>query len=205
MRQYRRPLFMWLGLIVAISLIFIMLPALSAQAAELKLPSGLKRIEAQAFYGDTSLDAVTVQEGTEVIGSKAFARSSVRTVSLPASLYSIADDAFDGCENLTVNAQEGTYAYTWAVKKELIKINGGAAGEETKVIASDTLRAGADLMVQIIGPADTIQHSVYIVNEQTGEYQSAQLNKARENVTFSGYNFDSGSTYRLTIRAAPIA
>ena len=108
MSQYRRPLFMWLGLIVAISLIFIMLPVLSAQAAGLKLPSGLKRIEAQAFYGDTSLDAVTVQEGTEFIGSKAFARSSVRTVSLPASLYSIADDAFD--RSVTIFCEAGSYA-----------------------------------------------------------------------------------------------
>lgn len=186
-------------LFLVICTVIVLLPVAGVQAAELKLPSGLKRIEEQAFYGDTSLDAVTIQEGTEVIGRKAFARSSVKTITLPGSLYNIADDAFDGCENLTVHAEEGTYAYTWAVKNEYIKINGGAAGEVTKVIAPDTLRAGADLTVQIIGPADTIQHSVYIVNEETGEYQSCQLSKARDNATFDGYNFDAGGTYRLTV------
>ena len=59
--------------------IVVVLTALScfAFASDLKLPAGLKRIEEQAFYGDTSLDTVTIQEGTEVISSKAFANSSV--------------------------------------------------------------------------------------------------------------------------------
>ena len=167
--------------------------------AELKMPAGLKRIEERAFYGDISLNEVTVPEGTEVIASKAFANSSVKYVTLPASLYSIADDAFSGCRNLVVSAQKGTYAYTWAVRNKYINIEGGTTGEETKVIVPETLRAGSDLVVEVIGPEDTIHHSLYIVNEQTGEYQSREFTEARGTATFDGYHFDSGCSYRVTV------
>ena len=171
----------------------------AAQAADLRLPTDLKRIEERAFYGDTSLNAVIVPDGTEVIGSEAFAHSGVKTVTLPGSLYSIADNAFDGCDNLAVNAQEGTYAYAWAVKNKFITIDGGGEGETTKVVVPETLRAGMNLEVQLFGPSDTIHHSVYIVNEQTGEYQYKDLTKAVTIATFMGYNFDPGYTYRMTI------
>ena len=128
----------------------------AAQAAELKLPAGLKKIEEQAFFGDTSLDVLTIQEGTETIGSKAFANSSVKVANFPASLYYIADDAFDGCEGMTVNAQEETYAYTWAVKNKFIKIPEVQPGETTVVIAP------ADWGIPKLADGKTGRHSRFL-------------------------------------------
>lgn len=47
-----------------------------ANAATLRLPNGLKEIEEQAFYGDTSIDEVILSEGIITIGNQAFANSS---------------------------------------------------------------------------------------------------------------------------------
>jgi len=73
--------------LLVVSLVCFIILVSAAQAAELQLPSGLKTIEKQAFYGDTSLDNVIVQEGTEVICPQAFARSGIKSITLPSSLY----------------------------------------------------------------------------------------------------------------------
>ena len=183
-------------IIIVVCLAVLVLPVFASQAAELKLPSGLKVIASQAFYGDTSLDTVTVQKGTERIESEAFAHSSVKKVRLPASVTYIADDAFDGCQGVGIIAQIGTYAYQWAEDHHYPLEPDDSVPE---VIAPDSIRAGTDLTVQITGPENAIRHSVYVVNKTTGEYCYAELNKATGSVSFSGYNFDAGTTYRLTV------
>ncbi len=85
-----------------------------AQAATLKLPSGVKTIEAEAFYGDTSLYEVVLPDGLTTIGSKAFANSSLRKINLPASITNIAPDAFNGCDMGNVLVRAGTYAANYA-------------------------------------------------------------------------------------------
>jgi len=61
------------------------------------LPAGTTTIEAEAFR-NTDAEYVIVPDGCKTIGSKAFANmSSLKYVQLPASIESIADDAFDGC------------------------------------------------------------------------------------------------------------
>lgn len=92
-----------------------------AQAAVLQLPSGVKTIEAEAFYGDTSLDEVVLPEGLTAIGSRAFADSSLTGINLPASLTEIDDSIFHNVSGLTVTAIPGTYAYQWAVRNGYIE------------------------------------------------------------------------------------
>lgn len=86
-------------------------------AGQLVLPENLTEIKAEAFEGNTSLDEVVLPEGIETIGSRAFADSSISSINLPSSITYIADDAFEGRENLQMTAQEGSYAYDWTVKK----------------------------------------------------------------------------------------
>lgn len=92
-----------------------------APASEtLALPEDLLVIEDEAFMGDTSLEAVILPENVQKIGSRAFADSTITAIWLPASLSYIADDAFDGCKNLSVTAPEGSYAHSWAQNAGLI-------------------------------------------------------------------------------------
>ena len=79
------------------------------------LPADLTVIAAEAFAGDAKIDKVVLPEGVTEIGARAFANSGLREIHLPASLQSIDDTAFQGLTDLTVTAEEGSYAYAWAV------------------------------------------------------------------------------------------
>ena len=67
-----------------------------------------------------SLDVVVLPEGVETIGSRAFSGSSLRKISLPASLKAIADDALPNPGSVTVTAPTSSWAYRWAVDKGYI-------------------------------------------------------------------------------------
>lgn len=83
-----------------------------ASGGILVLPSALTAIEAQAFYGDSSVEAVVLPDGLESIGSQAFAYSGVKTINLPETVVFIANDAFMGCTLEHVDAK-GEYAVNW--------------------------------------------------------------------------------------------
>ena len=81
------------------SLLFVCLCVFSfASATTLTIPAGVKEIEEEAFYGDTSLDEVVLPDGIERIGARAFAESSLKKINLPSSLVEIADDAFSSTQ-----------------------------------------------------------------------------------------------------------
>lgn len=85
---------------LALLLALALLCGIGCACAEdrLLLPADTRTIQAQAFYRTAELDTAVLPEGLETIGAKAFAESSLTSVNLPASLTSIAADAFDGCK-----------------------------------------------------------------------------------------------------------
>lgn len=82
----------------------------------LELPEDLTVIEAEAFCGSSSIGRVELPEGIVEIRSRAFADSSLTEISLPESLTYIAEDAFDGCNDYTVEVVVDSYAYYWAAE-----------------------------------------------------------------------------------------
>lgn len=87
---------------------------------DLVLPSSTLVVEKEAFYGTKGIDRAVLPEGVLEIKERAFAESSLKTINLPASITSIADNAFDGSPLNTVIAKEGTYSYNWAVSHHYI-------------------------------------------------------------------------------------
>ncbi|MBQ6326532.1 MAG: leucine-rich repeat protein [Clostridia bacterium] len=80
----------------------------------LNLPANLRLIEQEAFAG-VSAQRIVVPEGCETIGTRAFAGCDRLTlVELPASVTSIADDAFEKSANVCVLAPAGSSALLWA-------------------------------------------------------------------------------------------
>ena len=68
----------------------------------LVLPHTIKAIESEAFLS-IAVEEIVLPEGIESIGSRAFADSTaLKLINLPASLTSIAADAFEGSENVTL-------------------------------------------------------------------------------------------------------
>ena len=82
----------------------------AAYADTLAIPSGTTAIGEEAFFGDSSLSAVSLPDGLLSIGTRAFAQSGVTSVNLPDTLTFIADDAFDNTPVTTLTVNEGTYA-----------------------------------------------------------------------------------------------
>jgi len=99
----------------------VSVPEVSEPMTALVLPASLDVIEEEAFMGATSIGYVIVPEGTSAIKARAFANSSLTGIDLPVSITSIADDAFSGCGDFTVNAPEGSFAYNWCVEKGYIE------------------------------------------------------------------------------------
>ena len=105
----------FLMIIVTSLLLATFCGVLAENTSVLHLPSSLITVGEQAFYQATSLDTVVVPDGTTTIESKAFAYSSLHEITLPGSLTSIANDAFEGCRHLKVNVPMNCYAYHWCL------------------------------------------------------------------------------------------
>ncbi len=87
--------------------------AFGESVGTLNMPNALSEIRAEAFCGDESMVSVTVPEGVKRIDSRAFAESGLKEIALPASLEYIADDAFEGCDDLVVSVPYNSYAHEW--------------------------------------------------------------------------------------------
>ena len=72
------------------------------------MPSTLKRIEYNTFYGCENLKSINLPERLEYIGKKCFQESALESVTLPLLLKVIEENTFFRCENLkTVEFPEG--------------------------------------------------------------------------------------------------
>lgn len=77
----------------------------------IKIPEGIKIIDAEAFESNEAYLAVELSEGVESVGERAFAGcTELWKVVLPDSLVSFPADALDNCGNVTVYCNEGSTA-----------------------------------------------------------------------------------------------
>ncbi|MBR0463191.1 MAG: Ig-like domain-containing protein [Clostridia bacterium] len=86
---------------------------------KLVLPSSLTVIEDEAFMNDAGFDLVVLPVGCTSIGDYAFAgERTLLYVKIPDSVTSIGEHAFDdyaGGSHVRIIANEGSYAWSWAV------------------------------------------------------------------------------------------
>jgi len=111
-------------------------------AAELTIPSTLggyaTRCISGAFHSNDVLTHVTIPEGVEVLYWAFKDCPNLTCATLPASLNYISEDTFSGCPSLeTIIAEEGSYAYCWAVQHGYISAD--TAGFATRKLADGTL------------------------------------------------------------------
>ncbi|MBR4459460.1 MAG: Ig-like domain-containing protein [Clostridia bacterium] len=102
------------------AILFALCLVCAAANADVLLPLEVTEIDAEAFMNDTSITSLVLPGKVETIGSKAFYGCGLKMVYLPASVKSIAPNAFDGNGGMKVFAEPGSYAYGWAAGKGLI-------------------------------------------------------------------------------------
>jgi len=84
---------------------------------DLLLPAALKMIAEEAFAGG-AFAAVQIPEGANEIGKRAFADcKGLVQISIPDSVTTIADDAFEGCSTVLFICSEGSAAQLYADAK----------------------------------------------------------------------------------------
>lgn len=104
----------------ALALVLCLLLSVSALAeGMLVLPAEISAIRAEAFMGDESMTEAVIPEGARAIGERAFAYSALTSVTLPATLTEIADNAFEGCDGLTATVSGGSYAHQYCVDNNI--------------------------------------------------------------------------------------
>ena len=97
---------------------------ISAMAENADLPDDLKEIGEDAFYGDQSITSLTIPDGAETIGARAFAYSGLEQIYIPASVMTIPADAFDGVQDLTIISPFDAMARAYAFDHQGIRWQG---------------------------------------------------------------------------------
>ncbi len=82
----------------------------SSKVKSVVINNGITAIGNAAFYGCSNLENVVIPEGVTHIGKNAFRNSGLMTVSLPSSLVSISDNAFNLCPSLCFAGYKATKA-----------------------------------------------------------------------------------------------
>ena len=119
-----------------------------------KLPSSLKVVEAETFFG-TALREVMIPDGVTSIESRAFANcGQLVLVDIPSSVSSIASDAFSG-SNVAIVCGEVCYATEYAAGMEIPYVIGSMPGEVIISTDSTTLLTGQSASLQAwVSPDD---------------------------------------------------
>ncbi len=81
------------------------------------LPETITEISDYSFADMPELRSVRLPDTVEKIGSGSFMNDPLLgDLSIPATVTEIAEDAFIGCPSLIIVAEEGSFAYDWAIK-----------------------------------------------------------------------------------------
>lgn len=88
---------------------------------------GLKTIPQRTFTYCPVLEEMRLPATVTTIGKYAYSGSGIRRLSVPKSVKKIDQNAFHGCENLTLFVAKGSYAETFAKNNKLAYDNGAIA------------------------------------------------------------------------------
>lgn len=142
----------------------------SGTAKHVVIPSGVTEIGEEAFYYCGSLRSVVIPEGVTVIGDWAFGDDEeLLGVSIPESVTEIGSNAFSGCDKLTIFGKAGSYAQTYAEKRDIPFSEEGMPGEfkeisECEITLSQT---SYDYDGQPKTPAVTVKDGGTVLTEGT--------------------------------------
>ena len=142
------------------------------------ISSNVAEIPGYAFSNCKNLKAVDVPYSVKRIDMKAFEDCvRLRDITLPSSVTSIHSTAFDGCTKLTIHADEGSYAKSFADTLVLEDID-VSEYEEAPVPDSAREESAEEEPAPVLGPVD-YYHEVTHMNAMEEEDDSSVKAKSR--------------------------
>ena len=95
--------------------------AIGKKEESFTIPFGTRKIRDFAFYSCRYLRSITIPEGVEEIGGRAFGFTLLKEVVLPKSLNVIGENLFECVDNddIIIKAPKGSYAIKWAKKNKM--------------------------------------------------------------------------------------
>ena len=92
----------------------------AGETVTFSLPSSLTVVEEEAFAGVTSISDLTLPDGMQEIGARAFADTQLYTIGVPESVINIAEDAFEGVTTpLLMETSAGSIAVSFALANDV--------------------------------------------------------------------------------------
>lgn len=164
------------------------------------MPFSVKQVKPYAFWGDYNLQNVSISSNAGEIPAYAFSNCKnlkgvdipysvknidmkafedcvrLRDITLPISVNSIHSTAFDGCTKLTIHAEEGSYAKSFADTLVLDDID--VSEYEEAPVPDNADEDSAEEEVQNLAPVD-YYHEVTHMNAMEEEEDSSVKAKSR--------------------------
>lgn len=85
--------------------------------SSISLPKGLLIIGRSSFNGCESLKKLVLPQSVKSIGVYAFKNIKDLIITIPAGVQDIAENAFEGCINLKIYGEKGSFAESYALEK----------------------------------------------------------------------------------------
>ena len=131
---------------------------------EITIPDNVKSVGQEAFFDCVSLKEITIPDGATSIGWRAFKGcTSLTRITIPDSVTNIDGETFEDCNNVTIYGYTGSYAETYAKKKDIPFVSLGNA-----TILDPTLAKGDLDGSDRIDSTDIFYTMYYVANVAVG-------------------------------------
>jgi len=180
----------------------VLYQVLSGRSADsYEMPYSVEQVKPYAFWGDYNLQNVSIGSNVGEITGYAFSNCKnlksidipysiksidmkafedcvrLRDITIPSSVNSIHSTAFDGCTKLTIHAEEGSYAKSFADALVLDDID-VSEYEEAPIPGRESEESAEEETAQNQGPVD-YYHEVTHMNAMEAEEEPGVMAKSR--------------------------
>ena len=177
-----------LAFVVSLVLLLIICSITALADNVLTLPAALKIIDEDSFYGSKSINRVVLPDSVKEIRARAFANSSLSVINLPDSLTFIDPTAFDGPNEVIMEANPGTYAYNWMLANHYQLLIPVTVGDNSVTVCNDK-----GTMCRFIAPSD----GIYIFTATSWDYPQCTLFDSTMGYIYGDDEYDDSDEYRI--------
>ena len=153
-----------------------------------RVDNSVKGIGRKAFYGSDKLEEVQLGSENYFIETKAFAKcTNLKKLIIPETTQEIAEDAFDGCDSLTIYTPKGSYVAKFAKAHNIpVSYIPQDITQEKVELKAERKDKNSDYLIlswNRVNYADGYQ--IQVKDGKTGKYQTIKRIKDGDTCTYT--------------------